>query len=254
MKVSISFYVIIILVILLLMIIRIIHEKKIHIKLKTFFKKGFVAKRGNFGLYCYTGQQGKGKTYSLVEYIYDNLESCYFFSNIHDIKCLNDSNCIYFKGFKGLVRLKMELDAGYYDEQIKDKQVVFLFDELFSELTRNTQLSTDVLDFISQLRKRKIIFLTTAQVWRSVPLDFRCLCRYQINCNIYTLPGFKSILVKEFRDAENMKWIPDKQEFEAPIVETSITKCRYIVSQMYNTLQRITNDVIEKNENKTTIL
>lgn len=45
---------------------------KVKIKWKTFFKRGFAPKRGEFGLYVYDGKQGKGKTFSLVEYLIDN--------------------------------------------------------------------------------------------------------------------------------------------------------------------------------------
>ena len=46
-------------------------SNKIKIKWKTFLKRGFKPVRGNFGIYCYCGKQGKGKTYSLVEYLID---------------------------------------------------------------------------------------------------------------------------------------------------------------------------------------
>ena len=245
-------YLLIAVVFLLLIILRYVIENKIHIKWKTFTKKGFVPKRGNFGLYCYTGQQGKGKTYSLAEYIYDNKDDCFFFRNINNINTLDDSNSVYFKGFKGLIDCKVQFDSGYYDKLINNKQVVFIFDELFTELTKGSKLSTDILDFISQLRKRKIIFLTTAQVWSTIPKEFRDLCRYQIDCNMISI-GFDGLLFKTFRDAENMKWNNDLQEFEAPIVDTSLTKCRKCVSTSYNTLERITNTIITKNTNKTHI-
>ena len=47
-------------------------KNKIRIKFKTFFKKGFRVVRGNFGVYCYCGKQGKGKTYSCVEFLLEN--------------------------------------------------------------------------------------------------------------------------------------------------------------------------------------
>ena len=263
-------------IIIILFCFKLFVIEKVRIKWKTFLQKGFKAKRGNFGLYTYTGNQGKGKTLSLVEYIYDNKEQCIFFSNIKNIKCLNYINLnnnneslnvdildkynindskgigIYYKGLDGLVEKKIEFDNGMYDNLIKDKQVVFVFDELFTELTRHTTLSQQVQDFLCQLRKRKIIFLTTAQVWSELPLYLRRMCRYQINCNIINLPTY-SILIKEFRDAENMKWDNDTQEHVAPTLETTITKCRKIISSQYDTMERITNDNVRKNENKQTI-
>lgn len=252
--------IVIIILILVAIIFKLIFIDKLRIKWKTFLKKGFRPSRQNFGLYTYTGNQGKGKTYSLIEYIYDNRDNCVFFGNIKDISCvkyidtkeiensLNDGlklvsegNYVYFKGFEGLVKQKKLLDLGFYDYITKDKQIVFLFDELFTELQKKSTLSLEVQDFLCQLRKRKIIFLTTAQVWPEVPLYFRRLCRFQINCNM--IPLFNTgILIKQFNDAENMKWDEELQEHVAPTLELSLSKTRKQVSECYDTRERITKD------------
>lgn len=212
---------------------------KLRIKWYTFKGKGFRPVRGDFGLYTYTGNQGKGKTYSLVEYIVDKNKNIVVFSNVKGIK--NVDRIKYYNGFEGLVQCKKDLDKGLYDDFIKDYQIIFLYDELFTELTKNTRLSLEVQDFLCQLRKRKIIFLTTAQVWSEIPIYFRKLCRFQINCNMipFLNTGF---LIKEFRDAENMKWDEELQDHVAPTLELSFSKVRKKISSSYDTLQRITND------------
>ena len=48
------------------------YQNKIKIKWPTFFKKGFSPNRGKFGVYCYCGKQGQGKTYSVVEFLLQN--------------------------------------------------------------------------------------------------------------------------------------------------------------------------------------
>lgn len=60
----------------------------LRIKLKTFFRKGFAPKRGQFGVYCFCGKQGKGKTYSVVEFLQDNKDKK-IFCNIPNIKGIN---------------------------------------------------------------------------------------------------------------------------------------------------------------------
>lgn len=40
-----------------------IKSKNIHIDFKSFFKRGFLMTDDMFGVVCYTGGQGKGKTY-----------------------------------------------------------------------------------------------------------------------------------------------------------------------------------------------
>lgn len=213
-------------------------KNKIKIKFRTFTKKGFRPVRGNFGLYVYCGKQGTGKTYSVVEYLLDNKDNIEVFCNVGDIKGLDYT---FFVGFEGLLKLKDMLDNGTlkYD---KSKQLVFVYDEIFTELMKGSKLSKPVLDFLCQMRKRKIIFLTTAQEWSEIPLSFRRFCRYEIDCKMipFLWTGF---LLKTFKDAENMKWSNEEQEHIAPLVENTLTKTRLHIANSYNTFLRISSIV-----------
>lgn len=209
-------------------------SNKIHIKFKTFLKKGFRPVRGNFGVYCYCGKQGKGKTYSLVEYLQDNKNDLLIFCNIKGIKHINYT---FYTGFKQLIEIKKYIDNPKFSTK---KQIVIVYDEIFTELQKGDKLSKEVLDFLCQMRKRKIIFLTTAQEWAEIPLSFRRFCRYQIDCSM--IPIFTSgILIKRFYDAENMKWSNDEQEHVAPLLETTVTHTRKFIANSYDTFLRISS-------------
>ena len=146
-------------------------------------------------------------------------------------------NYTFFTGFAGLIKLKHMLD----NNEIKtDKQIVFVYDEIFTELQKNSKLNKEVIDFLCQMRKRQIIFLTTAQEWAEIPLTFRRFCRYEIKCNMINFFGL-GYLIKEFHDAENMKWSDEDQEHIAPLVETTLTKCRKYIANSYNTYLRISS-------------
>ena len=54
---------------IIIIIILIMMSKKITIDIRSFFSKTIPLDRGKFGVYCFTGKQGSGKTYSLVKYI-----------------------------------------------------------------------------------------------------------------------------------------------------------------------------------------
>lgn len=210
------------------------YKNKIHIKLKSFLHKGFLPQRGNFGVYCYCGKQGTGKTYSVVEYLIDNQKNSLIFANIKDIKNIEYE---FYVGFKGLLEIKHRIDNG---DISTDKQIVIVYDELFTELQRFSKLSPEVMDFLCQMRKRKIILLTTCQQWRQVPKDFRDFCRYQIDCNMINL-FFVGLLIKRFKDAENDKWDDSEQDFVAPLLETTISKCRKFIANSYDTFLRISS-------------
>lgn len=209
---------------------------KVKIKWRTFFRRGFAPKRGNFGLYVYDGKQGKGKTYSICEYMLDNRNSIECFCNIKGIKNIDYT---YYTGFSGLIDIKEKLDNGTlnYDN---DKQLVIVYDEIFCELQKYSKLNKDVIDFLCQMRKRKIIFLTTAQEWAEIPLSFRRFCRYEIQCNMINIFGL-GILIKRFGDAEQMKWDEELQEHICPVTETTITKCRKYIANSYDTFLRISS-------------
>jgi hypothetical protein len=211
-------------------------KNKIKIKLRTFKGKGFRPERGNFGLYVYAGKQGTGKTYSVVEYLLDNKRDIQVYCNIAGIDGIN---YYHFTGFKQLLELKEALDTNklIYD---KSKQLVFVYDEIFTELLKGDRLNKPVIDFLCQMRKRKIIFLTTCQEWAELPLSFRRFCRYEIDCNMRPFL-WTGVLIKTFKDAENMKWDNEYQEHVAPLVETTITKCRKSIADSYNTFLRISS-------------
>ena len=232
------------------------YSKKIKIKFKTFFKRGFKVSRGIFGIYTYVGFQGDGKTYSCVEYVMDNYSNIQLFSNVQ----INNINYVYYNGFKEMLMLRDSIDFArsrnndfiiYKGKKIPidfEKQIVFIYDEIFSELERGSKISSDILDFITQMRKRHFILLTTAQIWTDIPITWRRLCRYQIQCkmmNIY----ITNILIKTFRDAEQMKWSNDEQEHIAPIISTTITHTRKFIANSYDTFQLIHN----KNSNFTSL-
>lgn len=225
-------------IVILIVIIVLCKVYKVKIKLKSFLKKGFLPVRGDFGVYCYCGKQGTGKTYSVVEYLLDNRNHIEVFCNIAGI---DNIKYTYFTGFDGLIDLKKKLDNGTL-EYDHTKQLVFVYDEIFTELQKKSTINKEVMDFLCQMRKRKIIFLTTAQEWAEIPLTFRRFCRYEIDCKMINL-FFIGILLKHFRDAENMKWDEQEQEHVAPLVSNTITKTRKWIANSYNTFLRISSVV-----------
>lgn len=213
-------FIILIIVFIVFLIIRFRHTK---IKYKTFFKKGFAPKRGRFGVYCYCGKQGSGKTYSVVEFLKNQDKDVKIYSNISSLQGIKYT---YFNGFDNLLKLRDEHDC------------IIVYDEIFTALTKSSKLSNEVLDFLSQMRKRRIVFLTTAQEWLEINITLRRYCRYQIECKMYNILGL-GILIKSMYDAEQLKWSNDDNEYIAPLIETTISKCNLSVAKAYDTFEQI---------------
>lgn len=213
-----------IIIILIGAVILVFYNNKIKIKWRTFTKKGIKVKKGNFGVYCFCGKQGRGKTYSIVEFLKNEVpKGTKIYSNIESIKGIDYT---YFSGFEELLKLRYEED------------VVIVYDEIFTALTKGSKMTTDVLAFLSQMRKQHIVFLTSAQEWLEINITLRRYCRYQIECNIITL-GNCSFLIKRFYDAEQMKWDNLENEYVAPIISTTISKMNKSTAKSYDTYEVI---------------
>lgn len=208
-------------IVLFLIIILVLRFRHTRIKFKTFFRKGFAPIRGIFGVYCYDGKQGSGKTYSVVEFLLNN-SGMPIYSNIH----LENIEYTYFSGFDELLKLRDKKDC------------IIVYDEIFTALTKSSRINTEVLDFLSQMRKRGIIFITTAQEWLEIPITLRRYCRYRIECNMRNIFGV-GLLIKHVYDAEHMKWSNDDNEYVAPLIETTISKCNIYVANCYDTFEQV---------------
>lgn len=209
-------------IILIVVIVILIHFRHTKIKFKTFFRKGFAPKRGKFGVYCYCGKQGSGKTYSAVEFLLQN-KNMPIYSNVSSIKGVKYT---YFNGFDQLLELRNKSDC------------IIFYDEIFTALTKTSKMTKEVLDFLSQMRKRRIIFITTAQEWLEINITLRRYCRFQIECKILNLLGL-GILIKHCYDAEQLKWSNEDNEYVAPLVETTISKCNVKIANSYDTFEQI---------------
>lgn len=212
-----------ILIILLIVIVYYFYSNKIRIKWKTFFRKGFNVSRGPFGVYCYDGKQGNFKTYSCIETLLTQYKDKPIYSNITSLKGVEYTPI---GDFDDLLKLRDKTDC------------IIVFDEIFTALTRNSRMSTQVLDFLSQMRKRRIIFITTAQEWLEINITLRRYCRYRIHCETISL-GFMTLIKKSFYDAENMKWSNEENEYVAPLLQTTISKPNLYVAQSYDTYEQI---------------
>lgn len=196
---------------------------KIYIDIPTFIRKGFKAHVGRYGVYCFTGKQGTGKTFSAVQFILRNSKKFPIYSNVH----LVGIDYTYFSGFDELLK-------------INDHHCIIVFDEIFTALSKSTRMNTEVLGFLSQMRKREVMFITTAQEWLEINITLRRYVRYQVDCRIYNSLPF-SILVEQYHDGENMKWSQEENEYVAPILATRISKMAKKITKHYDTWEVISN-------------
>lgn len=195
---------------------------KVKINIKSFFRKGFKKIDNDFGVVCVSAKQGEGKTLNCLHTLYDN-KSKKIYSNIS----LTGLDYTSFTGLQGLLDL-------YYNEDIHD--CVIFYDEIFSALTKSSKITTEVLAFLSQMRKRKILFITTCQEWLELPMTLRRYCRYNIEVHTFNTPFF-CICIKSIFDAYSMKWDNLQNEYIAPKIGTEIYKPSKKIANSYDTYE-----------------
>lgn len=223
----------IILIIIFCIIILKIYQEKIHIDFKSFFKKGFRKIDNKFGLFCYTGKQGKGKTYSAIKFITEQKVKYHYkiLTNVKSFDLFADT--LYFQDINDIIDYCVQFKGN-------EKNVIIFFDEIFTILEKRTPINKKILSFLSQLRKRKIIFVTTAQEWSEINITFRRYVRYQISCNMISLPIFKTAFIyNTINDGDLIRWNNDTQDFEAPRISANLSKGNESVINSYDTFETI---------------
>lgn len=200
-------------------------NNKLSIDWTSFIQKSLPLDRSIFGVYCFTGKQGSGKTYSLVKYIkkHVDLKTTKVYSNINIIGI----DYIPITSVKHLLSLRDE------------KKVVIVYDEIFTLLNKQSRLSEDLMEFLTQQRKMKNIFFTTAQEWLEIPITFRRFVRIQVECETYPLGRLGGILFEKYYNAYKMKWDNLENEYIAPLIRTKLSKYEKRFMLSYDTFERI---------------
>lgn len=181
---------------------------------------------------------GKGKTYSAVKFCIDRklATNCIIYTNVSSFKVFSDT--VYIADIKDLISTVIS----YCDSLSPDVQpnIIIFFDEIFTVLEKGTKIQKDILSFISQLRKRKIILITTAQEWLEINVTFRRYVRFQIDCNMVSLPIIHTaFLINAINDGEQLKWSNEDNEYIAPRIATNISKGNLSVIESYDTFETI---------------
>lgn len=188
---------------------------------------------------------GHGKTYSAVRFCINRklATNCIIITNVKSFNIFSDT--IYISDIKDLI----DYVINYVDNLSIDEtpNILIFFDEIFTILEKQTRINKDILSFISQLRKRKIIFITTAQEWLEINVTFRRYVRFQIDCNMISLPLLKTaFLINQIKDGEQLKWSNDDNDYIAPIIQTNIAKGNQAIIESYDTFETISINSISK--------
>lgn len=176
------------------------------------------------------GKQGDGKTYSCCDFISEIRGNKKVITNQYKYAILNYDFAIYEPNFYEIID---KFNTGVYDTNY-----IIFYDELFTLLEKG-KLNKSILTFISQLRKRGIYLVTTVQEWLDINVTFRRYVRYQVDCSMFNLFGIFALSINKIHDGYSMKWDKDLNEYDAPIIRTTIKKCSKAIADSYDTYEVI---------------
>lgn len=186
----------------------------------------------------YPVNNGHGKTYSAIKFCIDRkLQSnCLIITNVQSFKVFSDT--VFITDIIDLINYVINYCDNLPHEQAPN--IVIFFDEIFTILEKQTRINKDILSFLSQLRKRKIVFVTTAQEWLEINVTFRRYVRFQIDCNMVSFPILHTaFLVNAVNDGEQLKWSNEDNEYIAPRISTNIAKGNLSIIESYDTFETI---------------
>lgn len=175
-----------------------------------------------------------GKTYSVVSFI-DSIrdKDQKVITNVFSYAKRNDF-AIYEKSIYDIIE---KFNNGTYDSNY-----IIFFDEIFSCIEKG-KLPIPIRNFISQLRKRRLYLVSTAQEWLEINVTFRRYVRYQIDCKLKSFRFLPfSICINEINDGYELKWSNIENEYVAPRLKTTVKKCNKYLGEAYDTLEVIDVD------------
>lgn len=166
-------------------------------KLKNLFKKKDKDFFEPIGTQVYVGEQGSGKTLSMVYHLLkvaNQYPKAKIVSNIK-ITSLDSSRIVYFSRFDELLTIMRTLRNG-------TNGIIYIIDEMHNYFHSHDSKSVPlwVVNIFSQQRKQRILVLGTAQVWEDIIKTVRDRAQYVMECSRLFGIQFQRLLIAQDRE------------------------------------------------------
>jgi len=199
-------------------------QHKLSIDFASFIHATMALARDEFGVYCFTGHQGSGKTYSLVKWLKKYHKGREIYSNVH---------------IKGIDYKPIPTIEALY-ELADRRNIIIVYDEIFTLMSKSKKDRQMLEQFLPQMRKAQNVFMTTAQYWLELDMTFRRFVRVQVECSTTVIPHLSwGILIEHYRDATKMKWDQLENEYVCPTIRTKLSRYEKRFMTIYDTFQTI---------------
>ena len=215
--------VILIVAAIIVMVMILLSLNKIHIDWLSLIAETLPLDTGVFGVYCFTGHQGSGKTYGLNKHIRNHAAGREIYSNIT---------------LKGIDYTPITSLEQLYSLADKER-IIIIYDEIFTLMSKSKKDREMLEQFLPQMRKVKNIFLTTAQYWLELDITFRRFVRVQVECRTRPLGRWGGLFIEEYNDTTEIKWSNEENEYKSPRIAKKYSKYEKKHMVSYNTYERV---------------
>lgn len=193
---------------------------KIYLDVKSFFREGIKVTDSIYGVYCFTGFQGSGKTMNAVEFLLRNAPSggaAKIHTNIdslkiphHYISCVSDLNPSW-------------------------RDCFVVIDEVHKAYPKNCRTDMFFYSFLQESRKHHRVVIIITQEWKEVPMWLRRPCKLIVGN--HRVIG--NILCEEVQDARTMRWSEEENDYVCDTVQRNLKKWNKCVASLYDTEETI---------------
>lgn len=210
---------------------------KLQIDYASFKKKKSKEKKNQFptGTRAYKGFQGRGKTLSMVKYVWElkkQYPECVIFSNV---KMSGIDDFYYTKTDTEVIR-GLQFNNG-------DKGVINVIDECHLFCNKKTGISMDWLTQISQQRKERRKIIISSQIWEDLDISLRKQVPEIVKCS-----NFGFIQINKISNGETLRYNKTTGQYEADTIGYEIFKRNDEYFNRYNTYQKIETNLSYKRE------
>lgn len=176
------------------------------LKLESDNKKKGIVNFKHFGLTLFCGRQGSGKTMSLCYY------ALYIMRKYPTVKVLSNFGFVYqhdeIYSIYDIVEAAEKAESEGYDGTL------ILWDELQNDFDSYSKVSTEVLSFITQQRKRGVKILATSQVFTRISKPLREQTFEVVECRTFFNRWTRARFYDAINYIENIEKSQDRKHLQ----------------------------------------
>ncbi len=193
---------------------------KIFIDEKSLIRKGIKVRDSQYGVYCFTGFQGSGKTMNAVEFLQRNAPSggaAKIYTNIDSLTLPHT----YIS------------ETGQLNPKWRDCFVVI--DEIHKAYPKTAKTDRFFYSFLQESRKHHRVTIIITQEWKEVPMWLRRPCKLIVGNHRLV----RNLLCETIQDARTMRWDEAENDYVCDTVQKNIKKWNKRIAEFYDTEETI---------------